>query len=220
MPRKSLNLMVMAFITVTLAEASLSGTASAQIAQNISSYTSTAEKDCRKISSGETPDDDGGTRLCRGPAGLVVVVSEGDLRETVSAGRTRKAAESEPAARTSFGPFNSTTPTIEWRSPEKGKPFAMIQRWHIADIADEDKTGRPIAKQMMVVTRLSPGGACHVAYIDVKANANANDLAREAADTLASGFKCGTDQVKAFGASGRATELALPKATGDALPSK
>lgn len=185
------------------------GVASAQGARNVSSYTSTAERDCRKISKGEASDD-GGTRLCRGPAGLAVIVSESDLRETVSAGRSRKAAESEPAASAWFGPFSSTTPTIEWRSPEGGKPFAMIQRWHIADIADEDKTGRPIAKQMLVVTRLPPGAVCHVAYIDIKANANPNDLAREAADTLARDFKCGTDKVKVFGTSGRATELALP----------
>jgi hypothetical protein len=86
----------------------------------------------------------------------------------------------------------------------------MVQRWHIADNADEDKTGRPIAKQMLVVTRLPPGPVCHVAYIDVKANANSNDLAREVADTLARDFKCGTDKIKAYGNSGRAIELALP----------
>jgi hypothetical protein len=183
--------------------------ASAQGAQNVSSYTSTATKDCRKISKGETVDD-GGTRLCPGPAGLVVVVSEGDLRETVSAGRSRKAAENEPAASAWFGPFSSTTPTIEWRAPQHGKPFAMIQRWHIADNTDEDKAGRPIAKQMLVVTKLPPGPVCHVAYIDVKANANPNDLAREAADTLARNFKYGEDKVKAYGNSGRAIELALP----------
>ncbi len=86
----------------------------------------------------------------------------------------------------------------------------MIQRWHIADNADEDKAGRPIAKQMLVVTRLPPGPVCHVAYIDVKANANSNDLAREAADTFARDFKCGKDKVKAYGNNGRAIELALP----------
>jgi hypothetical protein len=44
----------------------------------------------------------------------------------------------------------------------------------------------------------------------VKANSNANDLARQAADTLARDFKCGADKPKAFGATGRATELVLP----------
>jgi hypothetical protein len=209
MSYKAIKLMATAVIALTFVWTCMPTEASSQGAPNVSSYTSTAEKNCRKISKGGATDD-GGTRLCRGPAGLVVLVSEGDLREIVSAGRSRKAAESEPAASAWFGPFSSTTPTIEWRGPQNGKPFAMIQRWHIADNADEDKTGRPIAKQMLVVTRLPPGAVCHVAYIDVKANTNPNDLAREAADTLARDFKCGTDKAKAYGQSGRATELALP----------
>lgn len=186
------------------------GTASGQTAQNISITTSTAEKDCRIVEAG-TADDGGGTRVCRGPAGLVVMVSEGDLRETVTVGRNRKEAVSEPAAQERFGPFNSTTPTIEWRLPGKGKPpLAMIQRWHLADIEDEGKDGRPIAKQLLVVTRLAPGPVCRVAYVDVKANPNANDLAREAADTIARDFKCRIDKVKVIGMSGRAVELARP----------
>src|SRR5262245_4235448 len=116
MPPNSIELMTRTVIALTIAGSGLPGVASAQGAQNVSSYSSTADKDCRQISKGETPDD-GGTRLCRGPAGLVVVVSESDLRETVSAGRNRKAAESQPAASAWFGPFSSTTPTIEWRSP-------------------------------------------------------------------------------------------------------
>lgn len=197
-------------LVLACAGVGVSGTASGQTAQNISIYTSTAQKDCRIVEAG-TADGGGGTRLCRGPSGLVVVVSEGDLRETVSVGRSGNAAANEPAAQERFGPFNSTTPTIEWRLPGKDKPpYAMIQRWHLADIEDEGKDGRPIAKQLLVVTRLSPGPVCRVAYVDVKANANANDLAREAADTIARDFRCGTDKVKVIGNSGRATELARP----------
>ena len=193
------------------------GTAMAQTAQNVSSFTSTEPKQCRQVAvvRGE---DDGGTRTCPGPQGLVVVISEDDLRETVTVGKTRKAAEAEPAASTWFEPFSSTTTTIEWRQEAKDKPpFAMIQRWHLADITDEDKDGRPKSKQLFVVTRLAAAGekpgksVCHVAYIDVKANANAIDLAREAADTLARDFKCDSGKVKVVGASGRGVELALPR---------
>ena len=44
---------------------------------------------------------------------------------------------------------------------------------HIADTADEDKNGRPIAKPLLAVTRLPPGAVCHIAYVDVKANPDA-----------------------------------------------
>jgi hypothetical protein len=164
-------------------------------AQTIGSvYTSTAPKDC-EVKSAENGVDDSTIRVCPGKAGLVVLVSEEDLRETVSVGRNRKAAEEEPAAKTWFGPFNWSTETLEWR--------------HIDDFSDEDKNGRPKAKPMLAVTRLPPGAVCHVAYVDVAANPNANELARKAADELARGFDCGKDKVKVVGESGRAVELAV-----------
>jgi hypothetical protein len=171
-----------------------------------SSYTSTAPKDCRMI--GKPGELDGSTRrVCPGKAGLVVSISEDDLRETVSIGRNRAAAAKEPAAQTWFGPFNSTTNTVEWRMVN-GKPFAIIQRWHIADNSDEDKGGRPIAKPMLAVTRLPPGEVCHVAYVDAQANPNPNELARKAADELARNFKCGKDEVQVIGETGRAVSMA------------
>lgn len=187
--------------------AASSGLVSQANAQAIgSSYTSTAPRDCRVSSAGNGVDDST-IRVCPGKAGLVVLVSEDDLRETVSVGRNRAAAEREPAAQAGFGPFNSTTTTVEWRTLD-GKPFAIIQRWHLADNGEEDKNGRPTAKPLLAVTRLPPGAVCHVAYIDVQANANANELARKAADEFARGFHCGKDEVKVIGESGRAVELA------------
>jgi len=184
-----------------------SGLISSSEAQTIgSTYTSTAPRDCRVSSAGNSVDDST-IRVCPGKAGLVVVVSEDDLRETVSVGRNRAAAASEPAAQVWFHPFNSTSTTVEWRAV-KGKPFAIIQRWHIADNIDQDKNGRPIAKPMLAVTRLPPGAVCHVAYIDVQANPNANELARKAADEFARGFNCGKDEVKIIGENGRAAQLA------------
>jgi len=171
-----------------------------------SSYTSTAPKDCHVRSAGNGVDDST-IRVCPGRNGLVVLIAEDDLRETVSVGRNRLGAEREPAAQTRFGPFNSTTNMVEWRAAN-GRPYAIIQRWHIADNSDQDRNGRPVAKPMLAVTRLSPGPVCHVAYIDAQANANANELARKAADELARHFKCGKDEVKIVGNSGRAVELA------------
>jgi hypothetical protein len=177
-------------------------------AQTIGSiYTSTAPENCR-VSGARNGVDDSTTRFCPGKAGLGVLVNEDDLRETVSVGRTRAMAASEPAAQAWFGPFNSSTATVEWRALD-GKPFAIIQRWHLDDISDEDKNGRPTAKPMLVVTRLPPGPVCHVAYVDVKANPDANELARKAADEFARDFECGKDEVKVIGNSGRAVELAV-----------
>ena len=190
-----------------LAASSAPGQISTANAQTFSSsYTSTAPKDCRII--GKPSELDGSTmRVCPGKAGLVVLISEGDLRETVSVGRNRAQAAREPAAQSWFGPFNSTTHTVEWRAVD-GKPFAIIQRWHIADNADPDKEGRPTAKPMLAVTRLPPGPVCHVAYTDGQANRNANELARQAADEFARDFKCGKDEVKVVGEKGAAVSLA------------
>ena len=171
-----------------------------------STYTSTAPKDCR-VTSTNNGVDDSTIRICPGKSNLVVVISEDDLRETVSVGRNRAQAAREPAAQSWFGPFNSTAHTVEWRAVD-GKPFAIIQRWHIADNADPDKDGRPTAKPVLAVTRLPPGPVCHVAYIDGQANRNANELARQAADEFARDFKCGKDEVKVIGEKGAAVGLA------------
>ncbi|OCK54042.1 hypothetical protein [Bradyrhizobium sp. LMTR 3] len=184
----------------------LSGLISAAYAQTFSSsYTSTAPKDCHTV--GKPESDGSTTQVCPGKSGLVVLISEGDLRETVSVGRNREAAAKEPAAEAWFGPFSSTGHTVEWRAID-GRPFAIIQRWLIADNNDMDKSGSPITKPMLAVTRLPPGPVCHVAYIDSQANRNANELARQAADEFARDFKCGKDEVKVIGERGRAVELA------------
>jgi hypothetical protein len=199
-------------VTIVVTTLTLFATSAALILQSSaetigSSYTSTAPRDCRVKSAGNGVDDST-IRVCPGKNGLVVLIAEDDLRETVSVGRNRLGASREPAAQTRFGPFNSTANTVEWRAAN-GRPYAIIQRWHIADISDEDKNGRPIAKPLLAVTRLSPGPVCHVAYVDVQANAaNANELARKAADDIARHFNCDKDKVKIVGNSGRAVELA------------
>jgi hypothetical protein len=177
-----------------------------------SAYSSTADKDCRKVSSFRIGGGDFASGLvCAGRAGFVVLKQEDDLRETVSAGRSGTKAALEPAAGQGFGPFNSTTDTVEWRLGANGKPFAIIQRWHIADTDDPDKNGRPETKPMLVVTRLPPGAVCHVAYIDVTANPDANEIARKAADETAQKFNCRKDKINIAGLRGRAIELAMPR---------
>lgn len=201
LPLGSHMLRVIVTIAIVTAVPALIGSANAQSFG--SSYTSTAEKACRIANTGQVSS----MSVCPGKAGLIVLVTEDDLRQTVSVGRNRKAAENEPAARAGFGPFNSANATIEWRAID-GKPFAIIQRWLLADIDAPDKGGRPTDKGLLVVTRLAPGAVCHVAYVDVAANPNPNELARKAADEIARDFKCGKDEVQFIGARGRAVELA------------
>ncbi|MGM4917067.1 hypothetical protein [Tardiphaga sp. 813_E8_N1_3] len=188
----------------------ISATSLAAASDITSIYSSTAAKDCRKmpVAAGEVDADDSAQWTCRGPAGLVVVKTEGDLRETITVGRTVKAAEDEPAASQGFAAFNSTTDTIEWRL-SGGKPFAMIQRWHVAIGDGSQSKGAPKTRQVLVVTRLPPGAVCHVAHIDVSANPDANEVARKAADKLARGFDCSKGKVSVAGIGDRATALAM-----------
>jgi hypothetical protein len=194
-------------MAVAILLVSATGAAAPVHAGTISStYTSTAPKKCRVFDAGDGAD--GFTiRVCPGKDGLLVLVSEDDLRETISVGRTPAAAAQEPAAQFWFAPFNSTRTRVEWRTLD-GKPFAIIQRWLMADNDDKDRRGRPSTKPLLVVTRLPPGAVCHVAYVDAKANPKANTLARKAADELARDFNCEKDGVKIIGASGRAVEVA------------
>lgn len=129
-------------------------------------------------------DDFGTSWACPGYKGIPVWIAEGDLRFFVSYGF---GAPDERAAQQTPPPFNYLGPRIEWRlSNESGafRPFATILRFFTSREEGEDEA------QLLVVTRLEEGATCHVAYIDATANADANELAREAADDLAPDFDC------------------------------
>jgi hypothetical protein len=170
-------------------------------------YTTTRAKNCREIRNDQISSDE----ACKGLGDLIVLRQIDDDRETISVGRSAKIAAAEPAATQGFVQFNSTDNTVEWRRGVDGKPFAIIQRWHITDYEDLGANDRPRSVAMLVVTRLAPGPVCHVAYIDVAANADANALARHAADDWARSFDCKKDSIHVGGQRGRATELAMPE---------
>jgi hypothetical protein len=181
-------------------------TASAQAPQ--SQYTSTKNKDCRTAEKNKPKEEmPWVVQSCKGAGGMVVRIFDVDLRQTVSFGKTLAAAAKEPAAEQGFGPFNHAHDVLEWRMRD-GKPFATIQRWFIADNENPGPDGRPKNVQILAVTRLSP--ACHVAYIDANANADANVLAQQAADEKATAFTCGKDEIAIVGKRGRGAELAAP----------
>jgi hypothetical protein len=171
-----------------------------------SSYTSSATKNCRKVQESKPGEGDWVIFSCPGQGGLLVRLSEDDLRQSVSVGRTLNAAAQEPAATQTFGTFNSTHDTIEWRGPKGGAPVAVIQRWRLAD--PEKAEDARAAASLLVVTRVPPGPVCHVAYVDAKTNRDANNLARRAAEQIAAGFRCGAEPVRIVGTPGRGTQLA------------
>jgi hypothetical protein len=127
-----------------------------------------------------------------------VLVTAGDQRTYVSYGRN---ASKEPAAKQTLAAFNGEGKTIEWRGIRAGgkaiKPFAAIMRWSTTKSAQEP----PIKGEVLVVTRLGPP-ACHVGYVDAKANADANALAQKIADAHARDFRCETDKPVILGKQG------------------
>ncbi len=196
------------FVLAALLAVSATSSGSAQ--QNTSAYTSVAFKGCQKFDVAKVEDNEIGASFeCKGLPGYSVVVTEDDLRMTVAVGLNRKDAQDQPSFAQGFSPFNSVHDTLEWRIDAKTKnPLATIQRWFIADSANPTKDGTPPSFGLLVVTRTPPGPSCHVAYIDVRANKDANLLARKAADELAEKFDCAKDKVRFIGNRGRAAELA------------
>jgi hypothetical protein len=182
-------------IIVAAFAALLSG-ASASAQEIISVYTKfDADKTCKHTKGTEV--EDYGSWRCPGYGGLIVRLSAGDQRMTVSFGSSAKKAAGEVAARETFPGFNSVYEgVVEWRIEQRsdGKlvPFATILRWNTRTEADAKRDDGRSTSRTLVVTRLNPGGVCHVGYVDAR-TAGANDAARKLADDKARSFKCGKD---------------------------
>ena len=147
--------------------------------------------------------EDYGSWRCSGHEGIAIHVTGGDQRIYISYGPN---AANEPAAQQTLAAFNSEGKTIEWRIERlpSGKPhaFATVLRWNVTTL-DPDNDLKQVAGQVLVVTRLPPGGVCHVGYVDGRANPNANELAAEIADKHARAFKCGKDKPMVLGVQGK-----------------
>jgi hypothetical protein len=143
--------------------------------------------------------EDYGSWRCAGYGGNFVFVSAGDQRTYISYGP--KLADTVASAET-LASFNSEGKTVEWRIERRnGKPvpFATILRWNTTVPQDN---GDSVRGQVLVVTRLGPGGVCHIGYVDGRANPNANELAAKLADIRARNFKCGKDKPVIVGKKG------------------
>ena len=153
--------------------------APAGAAELVSAYTDVDVEQCEMLSSDEL----GATWACEGLNGYPVIISEGDLRMTVSYGDN---ALDEVAMSQGFGPFNRLGAKMEWLTPAGADtPVATILRWYL------QQGEGPGESQILVVTQLKPGAVCQIAWIDATANPNANEMAREAAAELAGDFDCG-----------------------------
>lgn len=133
---------------------------------------------------------DGGRWLCVGYNNSIVYVGEGDLRFVVSFGQN---AMQEPAASQTLAPFNYLGETMEWRVRNVNGswvPFATILRW-TTEIGD----GSQPDGSTLIVTKLEPGNVCQVARINAKNVADANQVARDIADTRVDDFNCQSDQI-------------------------
>jgi hypothetical protein len=160
-----------------------------------SAYTKFDSDKCRHTPGRDV--EDYGSWICPGYGGIPVWLGAGDQRMFVSFGRN---AAKEPAAGETISGFNDAYKgTIEWRLERKPdgtlRPFATILRWNFMQSPDDRKA----SGRKLVVTRLGPGGVCHVGYVDARANADANELARKLADEKARTFKCGIDKPESVG---------------------
>ena len=187
-----------------------SAATSTAFAQDFASlYSSTATRKCKQVDAAKNGEGDWTIWLCPGIGGKVVLrdrgrpAHDGVDRARPQIRRRRTGVEAPVLT------FNSVHDTLEWRTTE-----GRAVRDHPALVPVglgriPARTGRPTPVAMMVVTRLNP--ACHVAYVDVRANAiaNANVVARQAADEHARDFDC-NNQPMVIGKRGRAIELAMP----------
>lgn len=163
---------------LSLALGSLSLPAHAQLFN--SSYTELKFEDCTVIDT----DDFGSTWACPGLKGMPVMARESKLSFRISYGLT---STTEKAAEQTLPVENHPGEEIEWRvSNAEGsyKPFATILKF----FTKPEGEGEP--GQVLVVTKVSPGATCQVAYVDAVANPDAEQLAQKAADEKARDFDC------------------------------
>lgn len=183
-----------ALLSATLLGAAVTGGGEAPAAERFdSAYTKIDLNACPYTPPASPEGTDGGRWTCAGYEGIPVHVAEGDLRMFVSFGAN---AADEPAAGQTLPQFNTINETLEWRLVSDGggwRPFATILRW-FPETADA-VSGQSVTGQVLVVTRLGAGETCQVARIDAAAVRNANERAREIADTRARAFDCATDPI-------------------------
>lgn len=133
-------------------------------------------------------DDFGATFACPGYRGYPVMVAEGDLRMFVSYGLN---SLNERAAEQTLSAFNTIGETLEWRLANRTRgwtPIATILRYFTED-------GMGDKQQFLIVTKVEQGATCQVARINASKYKDANQIARDLADSLAETFDCANEPI-------------------------
>ena len=133
--------------------------------------------------------EQGGWR-CAGYRGIPVGIGAQDGRTHLSFGP--KPWDEKAGRQTLARPNKFDGGVIEWRLDGEQKAFAAITLWKAQ--RPSDKPFEPYTGSVIVVTRLGPGGVCHVGYVDARVNSRADALAREIADRRARSFQCDKDR--------------------------
>lgn len=149
----------------------------AKAQSNRSVYTSLGEKQCRVLKSAMNGDE-GFEARCRGTAGYMLLLSEGDLRQNITVITPEGTKHSLDLWSVISGGFSSVGPKAEWRI-SKQKPAALIIRYN----ASEDPEQPNKLTSYLAVTKITATEICVTDKIPP--GARANEDARRAADTAA-----------------------------------
>ena len=179
-------------------------TFSAQAADVGSAYTKLEDAGCRTVAEYEA----GATSYCRGFRDVWFRIDDGDARISVNYGIDPDAPPEQGRRWESFQSFNNINNVIEWRyrdDMDGGRPFAAILRWLLSFPNSNDGGATFSQGQLLVISRVGDGDepGCVVGYVDALVNKNANQLARDVADSLAADFECGVDAPDYHGEVGR-----------------
>jgi hypothetical protein len=152
------------------------------LGQSIQSvYTDLDAKKCRTIKSSS---DEGGSYegRCPGVAGYSLIVMEGDVRQNIEVVTPKRTKHSLDLWSVVSGAFSSVGPKAEWRMKRvNGKltPFALIVRYN----ASENPEDASKLTSYLAVAKITATSICVTDKIGP--GANANELARRAADESA-----------------------------------
>jgi hypothetical protein len=165
-------------------------------------YTDLVGPKCRWDAIGKEPSEaDQQTKRCPGLGGATVVINPWHSYNFIGFSWPKRRPVIEVVRGSALGL------KLEWRGRRTGRrfdPYAAIIR-----VMFRGEGGVKFERQVLGVMRVRPGEACAVAFVDMTANANPHELARQTADRIVPPFLCGRDRPRASGVPSPWTTLLL-----------